>query len=152
MPLEKAAEIARVSNGNINRAAELCRNEESSTAYLDKFRSLMRFAYKKDVISIISWSEEVAQSGREWQKGFVIYSLRLLRENLMLTLDQKKNNIVYLSDQEQDFSGKFHPFINQKNVDQLAEEFNLVHSHVEANGNAKIIFLDLGLKVTRLIR
>lgn len=151
-PLEKADGIARVSMGNMNRAIELCGTEESSLANLDKFRNLMRFAWKKDIISIISWSEEVAQAGRESQKNFISFALRMLRENLMLTLDQKKNNLVYLSAREQDFSGKFHPFINQNNVDQLADEFNLVYSHIEANGNPRIIFLDLGLKVSRLIR
>lgn len=152
IPLDKAADIARVSMGNINRAVELSANEESSVSNLDKFRNLMRFAYKKDVISIIAWSEEVAQEGREWQKNFVLFSLRLLRENLMLTLDQNKNNLVYLTGQELEFSGKFHPFINQNNIGQLSEEFNLAYSHIEANGNAKIVFLDLGLKISRLIR
>jgi DNA polymerase-3 subunit delta' len=152
VPLDKAADIARVSMGNISRALELCANEESSLSNLEKFRNLMRIAYKKDVISIIAWSEEIAQAGREPQKNFIMFALRLLRENLMLTLDQNKNNIVYLTGQELEFSGKFHPFINRNNISQLAEEFNLAYSHVEANGNAKIIFLDLGLKISRLIR
>jgi DNA polymerase-3 subunit delta' len=148
----KASDIARVSMGNINRAVELSENEESSRVNLDRFRSLMRFAWKRDIISIINWAEEIAASGREAQKNFISFSLRLMRENLMLTLGQKGNSIVYLTGAEEEFSDKFHPFIHQDNVFQLTDEFNLVHSHIEANGNAKIIFLDLGLKVTRLIR
>jgi DNA polymerase-3 subunit delta' len=150
--VEKAKDLARVSMGNIVRAAELCRNEDVSAENLDKFKSLMRFAYKRDIPSMISWSEEIASTGRESQKSFVMYSLRLLRENLMLTLGQKQNNLVFLSGQEDEFSGKFHPFINQGNVSRLTDEFNLAHSHIEANGNPKIIFLDLGLKIARLIR
>jgi len=112
----------------------------------------MRFAWKRDIISLISWSEDLAATGREAQKNFISFSLRLLRENLMLTLGQKKNNLVYLAGEEAAFSGNFHPFINQKNIFQLTDEFNQGYSHVEANGNARIIFLDLALKVTRLIR
>jgi len=149
---DKIADIARVSNGNINRAIELCENEDSSLANLDRFKNLMRFAWKRDIISIINWSEEMATTGREAQKNFVSFSLRLLRENLMLSLDQLKNNIVFLAGEEAGFSEKFHPFINQKNIYSLTEEFNLVYAHIGANGNAKIIFLDLALKVTRLIR
>jgi len=149
---DKATDIARVANGNIIRAIELCDDEESSLLNLSRFKSLMRFAWKRDIISIISWSEEVAATGREAQKNFILYSLRLLRENLMLSLDQHKNNLVFLSGEEAEFSGNFHPFINQNNIYSLTEELNLVHSHIEANGNAKIIFLDLALKVTRLIR
>ncbi|HKK40895.1 MAG TPA: hypothetical protein VJ963_00705 [Bacteroidales bacterium] len=149
---EKASDIARVSTGNLSRAVELSRNEESSLANLDKFKTLMRFAWKRDIISLISWSEDLAATGREAQKNFISFSLRLLRENLMLTLGQKKNNLVYLAGEEAAFSGNFHPFINQKNIFQLTDEFNQGYSHVEANGNARIIFLDLALKVTRLIR
>lgn len=149
---EKAADISRVSNGNINRAIELCENEESSIMNLERFKSLMRFAWKRDVISLVSWSEEIASTGREAQKNFISFSLRLLRENLMLSLGQKKNSLVYLTGQEADFSDKFHPSVNQNNIYQLNEELNLVYSHIESNGNAKIIFLDLALKVIRLIR
>lgn len=149
---EKATDIARVANGNITRAIELCNDEESTLLNLSRFKSLMRFAWKRDIISIISWSEELAATGREAQKNFILYSLRLLRENLMLSLDQLKNNLVFLSGEEAEFSGNFHPFINKNNIYSLTEELNLVHSHIEANGNAKIIFLDLALKITRLIR
>jgi DNA polymerase-3 subunit delta' len=69
----------------------------------------------------------------------------------MLTLDQMKNSLVYLTGEEADFSSKFHPFINQENIYSLADEFNNAYSHIEANGNAKIVFLDLALKITRLI-
>jgi DNA polymerase-3 subunit delta' len=149
---EKAAGFARVSTGNITRAVELCENEDSSLDNLELFKSLMRFAWKRDVLSVINWSEEIASTGREAQKNFISFSLRILRENLMLSLDQKKNNLVFLAGEEASFSGNFHPFINQTNIYPLTEEFNLVYSHIEANGNAKIIFLDLALKVTRLIR
>lgn len=152
LPADKAADISRVSNGNLTRAIELCENEESSAVNLDRFKSLMRFAWKRDIISLINWSEEIASTGRESQKNFISFSLRLLRENLMLSLDQLKNKLVFLTGDEADFSGKFHPSINQNNIYQLNEELNLVYSHIESNGNAKIIFLDLALKVTRLIR
>ena len=152
IPADKASDISRVSTGNIIRAIGLCENEDASLANLEFFKSLMRHAWKRDIISIINWSEEMAVTGRENQKNFISFSLRLLRENLMLSLDQLKNRIVFLAGEEASFSGNFHPFINQTNIYPLTDEFNLVYSHIEANGNAKIIFLDLALKVTRLIR
>jgi len=100
----------------------------------------MRFAWKRDILSIVSWSEEIAATGREAQKNFILFSLRLLRENLMLTLDQLKNGLVFLTGEESEFSGKFHPFITAENIYNLAGEFNLVHTHIEANGNARISF------------
>jgi DNA polymerase-3 subunit delta' len=147
----RAEDISRVAGGNIVRAAELCRNEDTSSQNLERFKSLMRFAWKKDVISLISWSEEVAAIGREAQKALLSFTLRLGRENLMLTLSQEKNQLVFLTGEEGEFSKKFHPFINHGNINALAEEINLAYSHIEANGNAKIIFLDLALKIARMI-
>jgi DNA polymerase-3 subunit delta' len=148
----KSTDIARVANGNILRAIELCLNDESSAILLDSFRRLMRFAWKRDILSIIEWSEEMASTGREAQKNYILFSLRLLRENLMLSLHQLQNNIVFLAGEEADFSEKFHPFINKANIYPLVNEFDLAYSHIEANGNAKIVFLDLALRVAKLIR
>ena len=148
---QKAVEIARVVNGNIIKAIELSENEDPSSRNLSLFKNLMRFAWKRDIISLISWSEDISATGREAQKNFLTYSLRILRENLMLTLDQQKNKLVFLAGEEASFSGNFHPFINNENIYNLTDEINLAFSHVEANGNSKIIFLDLALRVTRLI-
>jgi len=147
----KAADIARVANGNIIRAVELCEHEETTVKNLERFKNLMRYAWKRDIISLLTWSEEVAVIGREPQKNFLSFTLRLVRENLMLTLDQNRNNIVFLTGEEALFSNKFHPFINPGNVFPFVDEINLAYSHVEANGNPRIIFLDLALKLTRLI-
>jgi DNA polymerase-3 subunit delta' len=148
----RASEISGISNGNIIRAVELLQNEDSSLLNLENFKRLMRFAWKRDIISLISWSEEISLTGREAQKNFISYSLRILRENFMLSLNQLKNRLVFLAGDEAAFSNNFHSFINQNNIYPLTEEFNIAYSHIEANGNGKIIFLDLALKVTRLIR
>jgi len=146
------SDIAKVANGNILRAIELCENDETSKQNLENFKTLMRHAWKRDVLSIIEWSEFMATQGRESQKNFLSYSLRLLRENLMLSLGQMPNNLVYLAGEEAEFSVKFHPYITRENIYPLSEEFGLAFSHIEANGYAKAVFLDLALKVTRLIR
>jgi DNA polymerase-3 subunit delta' len=148
----KSTDIARISGGNILRAIELSENDETARQNLENFRLLMRFAWKRDVISAIGWSEEMSASGREAQKNFLSYSLRMLRENLMLSLEQLQNRLVFLAGEEAEFSARFHPYITKENIFPLTEEFSLAHSHIEANGYSRLIFLDLALKVTRLIR
>ena len=148
----KSTDISRVANGNILRAIELCENDETARQNLENFKLLMRFAWKRDLLSAIEWSETMASLGREAQKNFLTYALRLLRENLMLSLEQLQNNLVYLAGEEAEFSVKFHPYINKDNVYPLTDEFSLAYSHIEANGYAKVIFLDLAIKVTKLIR
>jgi len=148
----RADDIARVSNGNIIRAIELCENEDTSIQDLDRFRMLMRYVWMKDVLSLISWSEELSAIGREPQKRFLAFSLHLFRENLMMNLGQGKNGLVFLTGEEEAFSAKFNPFINEGNINTFVEEFSLAHSHIEANGNAKIVFLDLALRLIGFFR
>jgi len=152
IPAKEASDIARSASGNISRAIDMVRNKETGSQNLENFRSLMRLAWKRDIAGLMGWAEYLASTGREAQKGFIAFSLRLLRENLMLTLGQKENKIVFLGGEEESFSSNFHPFVNQNNIYPLTDELNLAFSHIEANGNAKIIFLDLALTVTRFIR
>jgi DNA polymerase-3 subunit delta' len=148
----RAGEIAGIANGNMVRAIDLARDDDSMTIHLDRFTRLMRTAYSRDIQSIISWSEETAALGRERQKSFLSYALRLIRENFIMNFNGKENRLVNLTTAEDEFSGKFHPFINEKNISTLDREFNLAYAHVESNGNTKMIFLDLALRTMRLIR
>jgi DNA polymerase-3 subunit delta' len=124
---KQAADIAKVSNGNIVRSVEMCKSLDSNTLNLERFKSLMRFAWKRDIISIISWSEEIAAIGREPQKNFIAFALRLVRENLMLTLGQMKNSIVYLTGEEASFH-QSSILSSTGNVIIFAEELNLAYS------------------------
>ncbi len=153
IPSGKAIELAHISNGNIIRAIELAEaSGDVSAQNLEWFKTIMRVSYARNIPDVISWADNMAVTGRETQKNFLSYCLRLLRENLMLTLGQEKNRLVYLANEEMDFSSRFHPFISEKNVYNLTGEFNRAYAHIEANGNAKIIFLDLGLRIVKLIR
>ncbi|MCU0459138.1 MAG: DNA polymerase III subunit delta' [Bacteroidales bacterium] len=149
---EKASGIAAVANGNMVRALELAREDESTTVHLDRFTRLMRTAYTRDIHSLVTWSEETAALGRERQKSFLSYSLRMIRENFILNFNGRENRLVYLTRAEDEFSQRFHPFINDSNINALNREFNLAYAHVESNGNTKMIFLDLALRTMRLIR
>jgi DNA polymerase-3 subunit delta' len=64
----------------------------------------------------------------------------------------KEDEINYMTQREREFSTKFAPFINDKNVYEMAEEFSLAHSHITQNGNSRIVFMDLVLKIIILIK
>ena len=147
-----AEEIAGIANGNMVRATELAREDDNTTVHLERFTRMMRTAYARDIQSVIAWSEETAALGRERQKSFLTYALRLVRENFIMNFGGKEHKLVYLTRAEEDFSARFHPFINENNIHALDREFNLAYAHVESNGNTKMIFLDLALRTMRLIR
>ena len=78
------------------------------------------------------------------------YCGELLRENFLHNL--KEPDLIYMDDQELEFSKKFSPFINEKNVMLLFREFESAYTDISSNGNGRLVFTDLGLKVSKLIR
>ena len=63
----------------------------------------------------------------------------------------QQDKLSYMSTKEADFSMKFSPFIHEGNVHTLAENFTLAANHIEANGNPRIILMDLSIKGIRLL-
>ena len=57
-----------------------------------------------------------------------------------------------MNEQEEDFSKRFSPFINERNIIELSEVFETAYNHIGMNGNPKIIFTDVAFKITKLIR
>ncbi len=110
----------------------------------------MRLSFQRKVIDLIDWVDEISRIGREKQKNFLSYSLRLVRENFMLNIENR--NLVYLTKKELEFSEKFSQFINQGNVYGIYEALNKAHSDIEMNAYNKIVFLDLALKIIKLIK
>jgi DNA polymerase-3 subunit delta' len=145
----RANEIARLAEGNFLKAMELSR-EDNVNANLDRFIPLMRLSYAGDFTSLLGWVDEMSRLGREKQKEFLLYSLRVLRENFIMNLDAQQLN--RFSEAEKEFSVKFSRFIHRENVTSLADEFNKAHYHIESNGNDRLIFLDLAIQISQLIK
>lgn len=147
---EKAKDIVHLANGNFFNAQSIIHTADEDNYNFNQFTNLMRLSYQRKVIDLINWVDEISRLGREKQKSFLIYSLRLIRENFMLNI--KNKGMVHLTKKELEFSEKFSVFINQDNVYQLYEVLNKAHADIEMNAYNKIVFLDLALKVVKLIK
>jgi DNA polymerase-3 subunit delta' len=141
---------SRLSGGNYIQAIQTLQVSESAKNNFDSFMRLMRMSYKNDILELLDWAESMASSGREKQKSFLVFAERLVRENFIL--NKKIEDIVYLGFEELEWARKFSAFINEKNVFELYRQLNICIPHISQNGNAKIIFTDLVLKVKELIR
>ncbi len=92
----------------------------------------------------------MAKIGRENQKGFLSYGMRLIRENFVNNF--KVPEISYMTSPESEFAGKFSRFINERNVIPMFEEFELAQRQIEQNTNARMVFFDLSLKMIMLLK
>ena len=144
-----AEDIAHRSQGNFLKALETIHLNEDNLFYFEEFVSLMRLAYQRKIREIKQWSDNIAAIGRERQKNFLTYIQRMLRESFIYNFHNP--DISYLSDEEQKFSNRFSPFINEGNVINIMEELNIAEQHIGQNVNAKMVFFDLALKMIVLL-
>lgn len=146
---DSAHHIARVANGNWLKALEELDTGNENRLFLDMFIMLMRLAYQRNVKDLKRWSETVATYGREKQKRMMTYFLRLLRENFMYNFHQPE--LVYMTQEEENFAKNFAAFINEANIIELSELFTRIIRDIGQNANPKIVFFDMSLKVIVLL-
>ena len=147
---EDALRVATQSAGNWEKAEEQLRIDTEKELYLEYFSRLMRIAYARNIREMKVWSEQVAALGRERQKGLMEYCQRMIRENFIMNF--KHDEMVYLSEDEHNFSVRFSPFVNENNIFGIMEELSEAQRHIERNVNAKMVFFDLALRMTVWIK
>lgn len=142
--------LVHLGRGDYLKATELIQSSEANQYNLERFKELMRFAYGRKFMDLFGWINEVSTIGRERQKIFLNYSMKLVRENFVNNI--KNPALVYMDEEEQSFSSRFSPFINERNIIPISEEFEKAYRHIEMNGNARIVFTDFSLRIVKLIR
>lgn len=146
---EDANDIAHRSEGNMLKALETIHLSEENKLFFELFVNLMRLSYQRKIREMKLWSESVASMGRERQKNFLTYCQRMIRENFMFNFRQKE--LVYMSNEEQNFSARFAPFVNERNVMGIMDELSEAQAHIEQNVNPKMVFFDFSLKMIVLL-
>lgn len=144
------ADAVHLANGNYLKAISLLSSDEDERFYFSKFQEMMRMTYARQIPLLIEWAEEMAKIGRDKQKLYFYSALRLVREYFVFNMN--KMQMVYLNHDETEWGKRFAPFINERNIIPISEEFELSIKHISMNGNPRIIFLDTALRMVRLIK
>ena len=145
LSLNDAKVVAQQSGGNWEKAEEQLSVNEEKALYLDLFMQLMRVAYARNIRDMKAWSEQVAALGRERQKRLLDYCQRMIRENFIMNF--REDEMVYMSQAERNFSVRFSPFVNERNIFGIMEELSEAQRHIEQNVNAKMVFFDMSLRM-----
>ena len=150
-----ATKIAHQANGNYNKACDLIYHDSEDLQFEEWFVFWIRSAFKakgnKSAIhDLIGWSEEIAKTGRETQKQFLLFCVDFFRQALLLNYNA--NTLVYMEPKSKNFKlENFAPFVNEANILEINNELQDAIYHIERNGNSKIILTDLSIKLTRLL-
>ena len=131
------------------KALEMLSADSENELFLDMFQTLMRLAYMRKVKELKAWSEQMGSMGREKQKRFLEYFLRLVRENFMYNFQNE--DLCYMTQREEEFAQNFARFINEANILDISSLANLAIRDIGQNSNAKIVFFDMALKMIVLL-
>lgn len=150
---QSSLEIAYASECNLNKAQKLALNSGSDLLF-ELFIRWMRASYAPNVPDLLMMVDEIAQKNREYQKAFITYSIGMIRKFLMMNFSI--NSLVRMSNSEKELDEKFIKFFPSKihgsNASEIVEILTLAHAHISQNGNPKIIFTDVSLKISPLLK
>lgn len=147
---EEAAKVAYLADGSFREALHYVGFRAEEDYNFQQFRNWMRMCYKAEIVNLQKWAAEIAGEPREAQKGFLTYGLHMIREALLINYADP--SLVRLSGEELEFLKKFAPFIHSNNSRKMIEEFNLALTQLSWNANSKILFTDLSLRFSQLIK
>ncbi|MBP3837980.1 MAG: AAA family ATPase [Prevotella sp.] len=146
---ETAQRIARIADGSWTKALGELDASNENLVFFEMFKQMMRLAWGRKIQEMKEWSETAATYGREKQKRMLTYFQKMVRENFMYNFRQAE--LIYMSQDEEQFASKFARFINEGNVMEIDRQFAEAQREIGQNANPRIVFFDLSLQMIVLL-
>lgn len=152
---ENQAQItARQSNGSYGKALKLVQNNSEDIQFEEWFVSWVRTAFSAKgkpsaVTKLIEWAENIATANRETQKRFLLFSLEFFRQAMLS--NYKADSAVYFKTKTGFDLSKFAVFIDGHRINDIVETLQMALMHIDRNANAKIVFTDLSIGMTKIL-
>lgn len=146
----QAHRIARVAAGSWTKALDLLSAENEEHEFLDMFMKMNRQSFERNIRGMRTWSDDAYDMGRERQRRMLRYFLRMIRESFMYNFRIPELN--YMTEEEENFVRRFAPYVNETNVIEMSDLMAEGIRDIGQNANARIVFFDTALRMTRLLR
>lgn len=143
----KAARVTQLAEGSLNLAMKLVDSEEDDNA--GRFTEWMRACFKKNYAALVSLAENYHALDKMSQRNLMYYSMNMMRETLL-----RVSGAANLNRTRGDELKFIQDFSRVMNVEKVERSYNLMNDatyHLERNGSAKMIFLDLSLQLSTTI-
>jgi DNA polymerase III subunit delta' len=149
-PPDKTGRAVSYSGGNVNLAVEMLEETTGGDFSASEFREWMLLCYGRKYKALADYVAATARASRARQKQLLTYGLNLSR-NCLLHVYGLRELIRTTDNEEEAFIKKISRFLNEKNAMEYAGLFEEAIFHIDRNGNAAVIFMDLSLRVGQLL-
>ncbi len=152
---ERRKEIIFQAQGNWNVAQKLINSVNTDSDFEEQFIMWVREAFQvkkkpEFLKNIVLWGRRISTWNKEKQLNFLEYCTEMFR--LALLQNYGNQSLVYKKIESGGFKwDSFSKFIHGANIEAILEEISAANYHLERNGNAKIIWTDLGIKLSRYL-
>ena len=152
---ERRKEIIFQAQGNWNVAQKLINSVNTDSDFEEQFIMWVREAFQvkkkpEFLKNIVLWGRRISTWNKEKQLNFLEYCTEMFR--LALLQNYGNQSLVYKKIESGGFKwDSFSKFIHGANIEAILEEISVANYHLERNGNAKIIWTDLGIKLSRYL-
>jgi DNA polymerase III subunit delta' len=143
----RASKVAQLADGNINLAIKLLEKEEDDNT--QHFTRWMRACFKRSYGELVSISEEYHGLDKLSQRNRITYSINMMRETMLHI--SGANAINRTRGDEFKFVQDFSKVMNLEKIEKSFKLMNDASYHLERNGSAKMIFLDLSLQISKTL-
>lgn len=150
MQKDDADLLAHIAQGSYTEALKRMQRDSEQQMFFELFKQLMRDSYARRIKEMHLWSLAVSELGRERQKRMLEYFQQQLRENYIYNFHQPQMN--FLGREEESFSTRFAPFINERNVVGIMNELSDAARDIAQNVSPRMVFFDLALKMIVLLK
>jgi len=145
---KRALRIAQLAEGNLNLALTLSENEEDDNALL--FIDWMRACHsRKRLGELVAKADEFHALDKLRQRNIMHYGMNMMRETL-LSISQA-DSIHRIQGEDLKFIQQFSRVMSVEKIEKSFKLMNDATYHLERNGSAKMIFLDLSLQLSKTI-
>jgi DNA polymerase-3 subunit delta' len=140
-------EIVQLAEGNLNFAIQLIDTEEDhhQTRFIDWLRS----CFKKDYAKLLNLADEFHDLDKLAQRNLLHYSLGMMRESLLQI--SGATQISRVKGVEGKFILDFSKLVTVPKIETAHRLINEATYHLDRNGSAKMIFMDLSLQLSKTI-
>jgi DNA polymerase-3 subunit delta' len=146
---DQAAAYSFLADGNLIEAKSLAAQAHNDNAEI--FAEWLRMGYGNKVPDLMAFVDQAAGWGRENQKNFLKYGISFLRECSLILSDAE--SLVKLPAGALDTAHKLSKHVLDLNMaSAIITELEQAHYHIERNANPKILFLDVSLRLVRIIK
>lgn len=147
VPLEKAAAIAPLAQGNLREALHLL--HEGDENWQELLRAWLNAILKNGPVAQVKWVDEISKLGREKQKQLIAYLIHLLSISVLIS---NKGQAEHVGADEINFAQRLLKLASTPQIQAMVEELDKSIYYIERNANSKMLFMALSIKFYHIIK